>query len=475
MRKFLLIKILRVIISLATLACFIVGFSSLGKLAGNAAKGEFLPALLRVITQGSLISVGFFVVIVVFTLLFGRFYCSFCCPLGVMQDIVSRGVKILSLNKFKYKPMPNFYKTRYLTVLILVGLSLGGWIFPLGIFEPYTLWGRNSAGIGQSLLVKFNNHFYGEFEMIQPLEPRPEFSPVLSVFFCGLLLLILLLAAWRGRVFCNTFCPAGALLGLLSKRAYMPLGIMPERCVKCGQCVKACKAGCIDLNSKMLDSERCVDCFNCTTVCKFGAIGFLHRPVKKSSESVEETSPDSGRRNFLTAAGVSGVFALLGGHFIGSVGKRNLTLDAFTGAIPPVMPPGAGSREEFQRRCTGCGICVANCTGHTLKPAFMEYGLAGMGQVRLSFEMGKCEYLCRNCSELCPTGALRKLTPDEKKHCRIGEVKYFRERCVVVTEGTSCGACAEHCPTGALQMVSYKDHLTIPQVIKNLCIGCGCC
>ena len=139
------------------------------------------------------------------------------------------------------------------------------------------------------------------------------------------------------------------------------------------------------------------------------------------------------------------------------------------------MPPGAGSRDEFLRRCTGCGLCIANCTGHTLKPAFLEYGLAGMGQPVLSFEVGKCEFECRNCSNLCPTGALKKLTADEKHHCRIGEVRYYRERCVVVTDGTSCGACAEHCPTGALQMVPYRDHLTIPQVVEELCIGCGCC
>ena len=93
----------------------------------------------------------------------------------------------------------------------------------------------------------------------------------------------------------------------------------------------------------------------------------------------------------------------------------------------------------------------------------------------MSFEIGKCEYECSKCSDLCPTGALRKLTREEKQSCRIGQVHYFRERCVVVTDGTSCGACAEHCPTGALQMVSYKGHLTIPQVIADLCIGCGCC
>ncbi|MBS1371795.1 MAG: 4Fe-4S binding protein [Lentisphaeria bacterium] len=475
MLKFRLLKLLRILVSLLVLACFFAGFSSLYEFAGNAAKGEFLPSLLRLLTRFSLVSAAFFLVIAAVALLAGRLYCSFCCPLGVLQDIAARIGKLLSFNKFKYKPMPDFRRVRYVALLILVCFAVGGWIVPLGLFEPYTLFGRNAAGPGQSLFTEVNNQLYGNIEALQPLEPRPEFPLTLTVPAGLILLAVLLLAAYRGRVFCNTLCPAGALLGLLSKRAFVPLQLDPEKCMKCGQCVKVCKAGCIDVRGRKLDSERCVGCMNCGTVCKFGAIRFGRRAEKKAVETREEPLPDSGRRTFLAAAGASGALALIGGRLAGTAGKRNLAFDEAAGSVPPVMPPGAGSRDEFNRRCTGCGICIANCTGHTLKPAFLEYGLAGMGQPRLSFEIGKCEYECRNCSELCPTGALRKLTQDEKRHCRIGEVQYCRERCVVVTDGTSCGACAEHCPTGALQMVPYKDHLTIPHVIRELCIGCGCC
>ena len=141
----------------------------------------------------------------------------------------------------------------------------------------------------------------------------------------------------------------------------------------------------------------------------------------------------------------------------------------------PCAPPGAGSIEEFNRKCTGCQLCVANCSGKVLTPAGLEYGLAGIGQPRMDTNHGFCDPACSRCNNICPSGALRPLTLAEKKRCRVGMVTYYRNRCVVVTAGEACGACAEHCPTGALDMVDYKDGLTIPKVTPELCVGCGGC
>ena len=471
MLKFRLLKYLRIVVSLFVLAGFLAGFSSLAVWCGEAAKGEFLPSFLRALTRFSIVSLVLFAVVAASALLAGRFYCSFCCPLGVMQDIFARLGRLVSFNRFRYKLQPNLKRTRCLVLLIAVLLALGGWIVPLGLLDPYSLFGRNAAGVGQALFIEGNNSLYGRVDSVVPLEPRPEVPLLPAALAGGLLLAVLGAAAYRGRIFCNTLCPVGAVLGLLARRAFFPLGLDPDKCMRCGQCVKVCKAGCIDVRNRRLDTERCVACMNCGAVCRFGAIRFGRRPEKEVPPEEPKQEVDRGRRAFLAAAGISAALALPAGRLI----RHSASSGKAAGGVPPVMPPGAGSRNEFLRRCTGCGLCIANCTGHTLKPAFLEYGLAGMGQPVLSFEVGKCEFECRNCSNLCPTGALKKLTADEKHHCRIGEVRYYRERCVVVTDGTSCGACAEHCPTGALQMVPYRDHLTIPQVVEELCIGCGCC
>ena len=96
--------------------------------------------------------------------------------------------------------------------------------------------------------------------------------------------------------------------------------------------------------------------------------------------------------------------------------------------------------------------------------------------MHLEFDKGFCEYNCHNCLEVCPTGALEKMTLEEKRLCRIGLAELDLNRCITVTDGTECGACAEQCPTGALQMKDGYAGARLPYFInKELCIGCGGC
>ena len=101
MLKFRLLKYLRIVVSLLVLAGFLAGFSSLAVWCGEAAKGEFLPSFLRTLTRFSIVSLVLFAVVAASALLAGRFYCSFCCPLGVMQDIFGRLGMLVSFNRFR--------------------------------------------------------------------------------------------------------------------------------------------------------------------------------------------------------------------------------------------------------------------------------------------------------------------------------------------------------------------------------------
>ena len=112
---------------------------------------------------------------------------------------------------------------------------------------------------------------------------------------------------------------------------------------------------------------------------------------------------------------------------------------------------------------------------HILKPAFMEYGLAGMMQPTVSFEKGFCNFDCTVCGDVCPNGAILPISVEQKHLTHMGYVVFIEENCIVYTDGTSCGACSEHCPTQAVAMVPYKDGLTIPHVNKEICVGCGGC
>ena len=115
------------------------------------------------------------------------------------------------------------------------------------------------------------------------------------------------------------------------------------------------------------------------------------------------------------------------------------------------------------------------CPSHVLKPAFMEYGLAGMMQPTVSFEKGFCNFDCTVCGDVCPNGAILPISVEQKHLTQLGYVVFIKENCIVYTDETSCGACSEHCPTQAVAMVPYKDGLTIPHVNKEICVGCGGC
>ena len=95
----------------------------------------------------------------------------------------------------------------------------------------------------------------------------------------------------------------------------------------------------------------------------------------------------------------------------------------------------------------------------------------------MQYERGYCRPECTRCSQLCPTGAIRPITREEKTAQQIGHAVWIRKNCVVVTDGVACGNCARHCPTGAIEMVPLEDddERLIPVVNESKCIGCGAC
>ena len=63
---------------------------------------QFVPSLLKFINLLTWLTVGFLVVLIL-TLLFGRVYCSFLCPLGTMQDVIGYFSKKFIYFKFDYE------------------------------------------------------------------------------------------------------------------------------------------------------------------------------------------------------------------------------------------------------------------------------------------------------------------------------------------------------------------------------------
>ncbi len=448
------IKTIRVIWCLFVLFIFLSIFLLPENISESAAKWQVLPAIINVLTFFTL---GILVFFIIEALLFGRIFCSFACPLGIMQDIAIRIGKLIPRKKKLFTR--NRKLLRYTILAVMIGGLLFGIAVPLALFGPFATFGRFTAAIIKPAYVWLNNLLLDNtvIEGLQPLRGAP-FSLLLLIVSSIVFAAVMTAAGLYGRIFCNTLCPVGAILGLLSKVSWFKFTLNSDACTKCGKCAKVCKSNCIDIKNGIVDNERCVACFNCAAVCPDNAMHYIHH------KKINLEKPDLSKRDFFVIGGS----AVLGAAVLPKLLRGTPSPEA-------VMPPGALDFERFTAKCTACQLCVSNCPGYVLKPAALQYGMSGFLQPRLDFNSGMCEFDCVRCSNICPNGALEPLTVKRKRRLQIGLAEYFRKRCVVVTDRTHCGACAEHCPTGAVHMVDWEDGLTIPKVEPELCIGCGAC
>jgi ferredoxin len=279
------------------------------------------------------------------------------------------------------------------------------------------------------------------------------------------LAVIAIMSLFRGRLYCNTICPVGTFLGLISRFSLVKIKMDETACNHCGSCARSCKSQCIDSKAGTIDHSRCVTCFNCLSTCSQNALHFRLSTVGKSREAAVDGVKDSSRRSFL----IAGATAVASAPVV--VAQNKLGVER----PEPIMPPGAGTRENFNTKCTACHLCVSGCPSSILYPTAFEYGIAGIMQPKMSFEKGFCQYNCTNCSSVCPTGALQHLTKEQKQVTQTGIARFTQTRCVVYLDQTDCGLCSENCPTQAISMVDYKNGLRIPHVTPERCIGCGGC
>lgn len=180
------------------------------------------------------------------TLIFGRIYCSTLCPLGAVMDLAARTRKRERIYRYK-KPLTALRLTVMAAVFLLLVARMS---FPREWMLPY--------GLYQSIIERIT-------------EPQVIGATLISAMIFAA---IAIMAFLRGRIICNTLCPIGTLLGMLSRRSLFHIDINTDRCTQCRRCADVCKAQCIDLQDHIVDMSRCVVCFDCLPQCPDDAITY---------------------------------------------------------------------------------------------------------------------------------------------------------------------------------------------------------
>jgi len=415
------------------------------------------------------------------TVVLGRVFCGWACPLGTLNNIAGAlkkwPVKTKARNWFRVK----YYILAALLASSLFTMQLSGLIDPLSLLvrslslSAYPALNYPINALLDRLYASDSHALTRGAELLEGLLKKsflafhqPYFAQglLIGLLFAGVLALNLV----ERRFWCRYLCPLGALLGLFSRWAFLKRSAA-EGCNSCGVCDYECQGNAWPSGGGTWLPTECLYCFNCDDVCPTAGVTF------RFSASKAPVGLNLGRRRVVGALAVgAGSVALLRATPAFKPGKPNPLV---------IRPPGACEEGTFLEKCVKCGECMKVCITNGLQPALMEAGLEGLWSPVLVPKMGYCEYRCTLCGQVCPTGAIRRLTQEEKARIKIGLAMVDKGRCLPFAHATPCIVCEEVCPTPTkaiwLEESAVRNRkgeavqVRQPHVDLDLCIGCGIC
>jgi len=440
--------------------------------------------------------------IVVLSLVFGRVFCGWVCPMGTAIDICERVFRIRGrrANQAPQLSRVKFYILIALVVTMLlpaahrsavdlslsqsVGLSAVYLMDPIALLTRTFTWVGLPAAqwalqIGNATVTAWS---YSDFvsdhpalaRALSPLQlafgsvARPVYFRLVSTGFV-MFVVVVALSRYALRFWCRNLCPLGALLALLGKVSPLRLAVS-DRCTRCMRCVNECKMGAIAEDPHRYAGPECIECYTCLAICPERAISFT--TGYEASGREDELRLD--RRRVLQAVGL-GAAALVIPKVDWSAkpseaGERVLKISA----ARLIRPPGALPEPEFVTACIRCGECMKVCPTNAIQPAVGEGGLEALATPIIVPRIGPCMQPCDLCGRVCPTRALQPFTVEEKSYLYLGTASVDRSTCIAWAEDKQCLICDEACPYDAISQ-RVIEGLGRPAVDERICVGCGMC
>lgn len=403
-------------------------------------------------------------------LLIPRGFCGYICPLGTLIDLFDTVVG----KRFKTPDLPTngwwvhikYYLLTAVLVSGIMGILISGYVAAIPVItrgllfigEPI----QTAATRGLHAVVPFN---WGHL--------------VSLLLFFGVLCLGLI----QPRFWCKYVCPSGAVFSLANAFRLTHRHV-ESSCIHCNKCIEVCPFDAIkpDYTTRGTD---CTLCQTCGGVCPTEAIKFVERwngiDLKLANEPpTNETR--LGRRGFLSLA--TGTTAAIAGSAAAVIayGGEDTT--------PLVRPPGSVPESDFLDLCIRCGECFKACPNNVLHSVGFSHGLKALWTPKVDANWAGCESSCNACGQVCPTGAIRPLPLDEKRHARMGLAIVNQQTCLPLADRDDCQLCVDECSAAGYDAIEFiavhteTDHRGMPvegtgrlapAVIAELCVGCGLC
>jgi polyferredoxin/ferredoxin len=354
------------------------------------------------------------------TLIFGRVWCAWFCPLGAVLELFGwrgRRIRWQGLRQLKYVVL--------FTIIIMAVFGSLAFMY----LEPITIFIRGLTTAAKPAI---------DYAL---LEKKKDFVlPAITWWYAAIpFVVVLLLNIIERRFWCRYLCPLGALVGLSSKFSWIKRRVDQMSCIQCDDCAKACTMGAISPDKDYTsDPAECIMCMDCPAVpCPKAAITFERGPAVSWPNEF-----DPKRREAIATVGTSAVAVAV------EAGWDSL--------LTPVLDP-------FTGYCVyDCNRCGQICPSGAIPPLSLEEkreAVIGIAQVHFD----TC-VRCMDCLEYCPYDCFEEV-----------EVEGLRGVFPKVKEGANCvgcGICVYVCPeqeTLAIDIYLEDDvppekHTTFPYI-----------